>query len=889
VAEPSRPDFAAFHIDSFDLVPGGRELALLRLEGRYRSRLARPLFEAVLLLDDGLAIHRHEPLPESVDVTLGEGDEDWAWRAAFAVSLAALEDPETAFALETGPGVHVDLGRPQTWQPPRAPRRRRPRAVGRRAAAAAMLVALLAAPVASLAEGAGIVIQASAIKAAASHPLYAETCHPIDPHQPIDPRLHCPPKAPAQTTQPSAPAQTNTAAKGGSSTNSQSQSSRDAGTRHTSSTTKGKPHHKKHKKHKKPASPSPAPGPSAPPANFGPPAAPRNVPLRNRDGSPASSNPTLFNAPAPQSGSVPNFIIDHFRVPIFLLPIYQSAGTQYGIPWQVLAGINEIETDYGRNLSVSTAGAVGWMQFMPATWARWGVDANGDGKKDPYNPVDAIYAAARYLKAAGGQHDIRKAIFAYNHAGWYVDSVMMRAKLLGGMPGGVVDSLTGLTEGRFPVDAPARYADDPVEKGAASKKAASHVVQTDPTRQAVGIYADSGSPVIATTDGQIRRIGHDSKLGNYVVLEDVYGNRFTYAGLGSIASVYPVPKKSPSGTEAHAVAGHGPHPQVITRRRVFAHPARPANRDVGGLEQVFDEGSTLKGFATYANLFTPGLGLNSSNSTLRPLKKGARVIAGTVLGRVGTPVPHKAAHMNFMIRPAGKGAPYIDPKPILDGWKLLESTAVYRAKGKNILKNPNVSIGQILMMPKAQLEKKVLSDKRIKIYGAGRNDIRTGQINRRVLAALEFLAMSGLEPTVSCLRSGHSEFTSSGNVSEHASGNAVDISAINGISMLGHEQKGSITAQTVRKLMTLQGVMRPHQIISLLDLGGNTVALPDHYNHIHVGFRPMPGDLKKLGKETLAVLKPGQWTDLIARLRQIQNPKVPTTPSPWALPAGHGQ
>src|SRR5205823_4473543 len=219
--------------------------------------------------------------------------------------------------------------------------------------------------------------------------------------------------------------------------------------------------------------------------------------------------------------------------------------------------------------------------------------------------------------------------------------------------------------------------------------------------------------------------------------------------------------------------------------------------------------------------------------------------------RVGTPVPHKAAHMNFMIRPAGKGAPYIDPKPILDGWKLLESTAVYRAKGKNILKNPNVSIGQILMMPKAQLEKKVLSDKRIKIYGAGRNDIRTGQINRRVLAALEFLAMSGLEPTVSCLRSGHSEFTSSGNVSEHASGNAVDISAINGISMLGHEQKGSITAQTVRKLMTLQGVMRPHQIISLLDLGGNTVALPDHYNHIHVGFRPMPGDLKKFGLVSL--------------------------------------
>src|SRR5205085_6157537 len=179
-------------------------------------------------------------------------------------------------------------------------------------------------------------------------------------------------------------------------------------------------------------------------------------------------------------------------------------------------------------------------------------------------------------------------------------------------------------------------------------------------------------------------------------------------------------------------------------------------------------------------------------STLRPLVKGARVIAGTVLGRVGRPDAGKGAHMNFMIRPAGKGAPYIDPKPLLDGWKLLESTAVYRAKGKNILKNPNVSIGQILMMPKAQLEKKVLSDKRIKIYAGGRNDIRTGQINRRVLAVLEFLAMSGLEPTVSCMKSGHSLTTTSGNISEHSSGNAVDVAAINGITITGHQNKGGI-------------------------------------------------------------------------------------------------
>ena len=98
---------------------------------------------------------------------------------------------------------------------------------------------------------------------------------------------------------------------------------------------------------------------------------------------------------------MPNFFIDKFRIPPFLLPIYQAAGTQYGVRWEVLAAINEIETDYGRNLNVSSAGALGWMQFMPATWKMYGVDANDDGLKDPFNPVDAIFAAARYLRAAG--------------------------------------------------------------------------------------------------------------------------------------------------------------------------------------------------------------------------------------------------------------------------------------------------------------------------------------------------------------------------------------------------------------------------------------------------------------------------------------------------------
>ena len=97
---------------------------------------------------------------------------------------------------------------------------------------------------------------------------------------------------------------------------------------------------------------------------------------------------------------------------------------------------------------------------MPATWKMYGVDANGDKKKDPFNPVDAIFGAARYLKAAGGDKDIKRAIFAYNHADWYVQSVLMRAKLIGGLPADLVGSLTGLTQGRFPVAAKSTYASE---------------------------------------------------------------------------------------------------------------------------------------------------------------------------------------------------------------------------------------------------------------------------------------------------------------------------------------------------------------------------------------------------------------------------------------------
>jgi murein DD-endopeptidase MepM/ murein hydrolase activator NlpD len=111
--------------------------------------------------------------------------------------------------------------------------------------------------------------------------------------------------------------------------------------------------------------------------------------------------------------------------------LWRSAGSAYGIPWEVLAAINKIESNFGRNMGPSSAGAVGWMQFMPDTWLRWGTDGDGDGIADPWDPQDGVYSAARYLAAAGGMADLRRSIFAYNHAEWYVDDVLELAAVFG--------------------------------------------------------------------------------------------------------------------------------------------------------------------------------------------------------------------------------------------------------------------------------------------------------------------------------------------------------------------------------------------------------------------------------------------------------------------------
>ncbi|HEX8120592.1 MAG TPA: lytic murein transglycosylase [Solirubrobacteraceae bacterium] len=638
------------------------------------------------------------------------------------------------------------------------------------------------------------------------------------------------------------------------------------------------------------------------------------APDQGEDGLPTAANPTTsIAAPGPAPIGVPNFFIDKFRIPPFLLSIYQAAGIEYGVRWEVLAAINEIETDYGRNLNVSSAGAVGWMQFMPSTWKRYGVDANGDSKRDPYNPVDAIFSAARYLRAAGADKDLARAVFAYNHADWYVDSVLMRARLIGGLPTDLVGSLTGLTQGRFPVADRARYADDVDARAAQRRVAKGHnaavPIEANDARRDIKIYAKPGARVVAVQDGKVVRRGRNPKLGLFVMLRDAYGNSYTYAHLDSLTKRHPVlreqPATAPAGMYANpprdpaptAPASAGTQPKKAAakrhaaskkkpaapaerrpvKERLFASPARPGALHHGGDRQI----GALPG-QTDLEL----LGLPRDQIEMKRLRRGSRVIGGTVLGRIGRTSAEQAPHVVFSIRPAGRGAPRIDPKPILDGWKLLESTAIYRARRSNPFFGADArtpTIGQILLMGKGELERRVLSNPRIEIYGCGRRDVKASTIDRRVLATMEFLASNGLRPTVTSLHCGHGYYTASGNVSEHTTGTAMDIAKVNGIPILGHQGKGSIADLTIRRLLTLQGTMKPHQIISLMTYENtdNTLALGDHDDHIHVGFRPRGGT--KAGRQLAAVLKPGQWIKLIDRLGEIDNPTVSAEPSKDAV------
>jgi hypothetical protein len=659
--------------------------------------------------------------------------------------------------------------------------------------------------------------------------------------------------------------------------------------------------------------------------------------------------------------------LSFYRIPLFLLPIYQAAAAHYGVPWQILAAINEIETNYGNDLSVSSAGAEGWMQFMPTTWMQYGVDALDSGYADPYNPVDAIFAAARYLRAAGAQSDLRAAILAYNHSTEYVDSVLLRAKLISAYPKLVIGTLTGLIDAELPLTgklsvgalstvtsssatASAHNArPTPGQPPAASQPQAQtpgSAPAPSPAAVAAGVRGATSAPrrqqlvqltgsvradVVAVQDGRITALGHSHSLGNYVVLRDLYGDAFTYAGLGSIAHSYkplpapPTPVAPPAappptgheaarqptgassqlpltlavkgggGSQAPAASGRAvPQPPSAWtfagqgKVRLFAHPGNPDAMALagtaGGLRQ---------------------LDRRSAHAPQRlPLRVGSAVGKGTVLGHLLVPSNARAGHMRFAIRPAGDGNT-IDPRSILASWNQLYA-AVHPQGAKSDSSLTGATASGVFVLSKSQLERDVLSDPGVSMPACSRQEVASGAIDKRVLAVLAFLSRSGLKPTVATLRcSGHA---GSPYVPARHIGDALAISHINGVPIAGHQAASSITDTLIRTLLALQPEAAPRWIVSLMRYPGapSTLARADHGTDVEIDFAPVPSRAPgpkgpagsaagSPGASAAPVapmptpvvvsgeLTPAQWDQLIARIGLLPSPKVSINPSAAAV------
>jgi hypothetical protein len=678
-------------------------------------------------------------------------------------------------------------------------------------------------------------------------------------------------------------------------------------------------------------------GKVAPPGASAAPGAPNNVALppqlvAGQAGALAALLGGSANAASVQA-------LDFYRIPLFLLPIYRSAAIRYGVPWPILAAINEIETNYGTDLSVSSAGAEGWMQFEPSTWLQYGVDALNAGYADPYNPIDAIYAAARYLNAAGAAHNLSGAILAYNHSEAYVSSVLLRAKLIAAYPNQVIAALTGLIDGRPPVTgkhigwgAPVTPAattaalppSSSATAGATATSAAApptgvattpgssappspSTVPTGASATSVGlrlvdVRGEPNARAVAVQDGRIVKLGYSRKLGRYVILRDVYGDVFTYAGLGGIAHSYKLPKSE----SAAILASHSA--STSTRVASASSPAASATESKpAGKVRVFarpyrnpDAQAAIAGARISAGTSTAGGQL--------PLRMGSVVAEGTVLGQVRAPQGARDGHLRFAIQPAGDPST-IDPRAILANWAQLDA-ALHpqgaKAGRSNLL---GATASDVFLLSKGQLEREVLSDPGVALSACSRHEVASGAIDKRALAVLAFLSRSGLKPTVGTLRCG--AYDAAGYVSPGHVGDAVAIVGINGVPIAGHQGAGSITDTTIRTLLTLHSHFTPARIVSLMRYPGapSTLARADHGDYIEIAFRPAPHPTALQSPTTAAVAHPAgvsqtapappvaimgelsvaQWEQLIGRIAGLPKPTVAVKPSSAAIPDSQGQ
>lgn len=203
----------------------------------------------------------------------------------------------------------------------------------------------------------------------------------------------------------------------------------------------------------------------------------------HQDGKPINPVPFMAQRGAPLTGAAPKAMVasvalpsadsprknsinqSALSVPDSLMNLYLRAGQKYGVPWPLLAGVGMEETAHGRNNHTSSAGAVGVMQFMPGTFARYGVDGNGDGRVDIRNDADSVYSAANALRAWGateGAAGVRQALFSYNHAQWYVNDVLHYAGAYAEGSGGIACTDAPQPAGTAQAAGAVRWADSKV-------------------------------------------------------------------------------------------------------------------------------------------------------------------------------------------------------------------------------------------------------------------------------------------------------------------------------------------------------------------------------------------------------------------------------------------